>query len=71
MLSGGPILIVRRPGRTRRTEKAQQTHQRIVDAATRLFLERCYVPTTIDAIAQAADVAVETVHAASAPRPIL
>ena len=49
--------------RTRRTEKAQQTHQRIVDAATRLFLERGYVPTTIDAIAQAADVAVETVYA--------
>ena len=49
--------------RTRRTDKAQQTHQRIIDAATRLFLERGYVPTTIDAIAQAADVAVETVYA--------
>ena len=51
--------------RTRRTDKAQQTHQRIVDAATRLFLERGYVATTIDAIAQAADVAVETVYARS------
>jgi AcrR family transcriptional regulator len=49
--------------RTRRDEKAQQTHQRIVDAATRLFLERGYVPTTIEAIAEAADVAVETVYA--------
>jgi AcrR family transcriptional regulator len=49
--------------RTRREEKAQQTHQRIVDAATRLFLERGYVPTTIEAIAEAADVAVETVYA--------
>ena len=49
--------------RTRRTDKAQQTHQRIIDAATRLFLERGYVATTIDAIAQAADVAVETVYA--------
>ena len=49
--------------RTRRAQKAQATHQRIVDAATRLFLERGYVPTTIDAIAQAADVAVETVYA--------
>ena len=49
--------------RTRRTDKARQTHQRIIDAATRLFLERGYVPTTIDAIAQAADVAVETVYA--------
>ena len=49
--------------RTRRAEKAQETHRRIVDAATRLFLERGYVPTTIDAIADAADVAVETVYA--------
>lgn len=49
--------------RTRRADKAQQTHQRIVDAASRLFLERGYVPTTIEAIAAAADVAVETVYA--------
>jgi AcrR family transcriptional regulator len=49
--------------RTRRAQKARQTHQRIVDAATRLFLERGYVPTTIEAIAEAADVAVETVYA--------
>ena len=49
--------------RTRRAEKAQQTHRRIVQAATRLFLERGYVPTTIEAIADAADVAVETVYA--------
>ena len=49
--------------RTRRAEKAQQTYRRIVEAATRLFLERGYVPTTIEAIADAADVAVETVYA--------
>jgi AcrR family transcriptional regulator len=49
--------------RTRRARKAQATHARIVDAATRLFLERGYVQTTIDAIADAADVAVETVYA--------
>jgi AcrR family transcriptional regulator len=49
--------------RTRRAEKARATQRQIVDAATRLFLERGYVPTTIDAIAQAADVAVETVYA--------
>jgi AcrR family transcriptional regulator len=49
--------------RTRRADKAQQTHQRIIDAATRLFLERGYVPTTIEAIAATADVAVETVYA--------
>lgn len=54
---------VNRHQRTRRAEKAQQTHQRIIDAATRLFLERGYVPTTIEAIAETADVAVETVYA--------
>lgn len=54
---------VKAPRRTRRAQKAQVTHERIVDAATRLFLERGYVQTTIDAIAAAADVAVETVYA--------
>jgi AcrR family transcriptional regulator len=49
--------------RTRRADKAQQTYRRIVEAATWLFLERGYVPTTIEAIADAADVAVETVYA--------
>jgi AcrR family transcriptional regulator len=54
---------VKAPKRTRRAEKAQATHDRIVEAAARLFLERGYVQTTIDAIAEAADVAVETVYA--------
>jgi AcrR family transcriptional regulator len=49
--------------RTRRAQKAQATHEQIVDAATRLFLEHGYVQTTIDAIADVADVAVETVYA--------
>ena len=49
--------------RTRRAEKAQATRDRIVEATSRLFLERGYVQTTIDAIAEAADVAVETVYA--------
>jgi AcrR family transcriptional regulator len=51
------------PPRTRRAEKAHATRRRIVEAAARLFMEQGYVPTTIDAIAQAADVAVETVYA--------
>jgi AcrR family transcriptional regulator len=54
---------VKAPKRTRRAEKAQATHDRIVEAAARLFQERGYVQTTIDAIAQDADVAVETVYA--------
>lgn len=54
---------VKGPARTRRAEKAQATQERIIDGATRLFVERGYVQTTIDAIADAADVAVETVYA--------
>jgi AcrR family transcriptional regulator len=50
-------------GRTRRAQKASVTHRRIVDAAAALFLDRGYVQTTIDAIAERADVAVETVYA--------
>lgn len=54
---------VKAPERARRAQKAQATHDRIVDAATRLFVERGYVQTTIESIADAADVAVETVYA--------
>ncbi len=49
-------------GRTRRTERAEQTRRRILDAATALFDERGYSLTTIEAIAAGADVAVETVY---------
>lgn len=48
--------------RTRRAEKTAQTGQRIVDAATALFLARGYAAATLDAIAERADVAVETVY---------
>lgn len=48
--------------RTRRAQKAAQTRHRIIDAATGLFLERGYAATTIEAIAERADVAVETVY---------
>jgi AcrR family transcriptional regulator len=54
---------VKAGGRTRRAEKTQETYRRIVEAATRLFVERGYAATTIEAIAEAADVAVETVYA--------
>jgi AcrR family transcriptional regulator len=49
--------------RTRRAEKTQATRQRIIAAARGLFTERGYAGTTIEAIAEAADVAVETVYA--------
>jgi len=49
-------------GRTRRSDRAEQTRRRIVDAATALFDEKGYSLTTIEAIAARADVAVETVY---------
>ena len=50
--------------RTPRRPKAQATRRRIRDAARRLFVERGYVATTIEAIAGEAGVAVPTVYLA-------
>jgi AcrR family transcriptional regulator len=52
-----------KPVRDRRSRRATETRQRIIEAAGRLFAERGYGATTIDAVASAADVAVETVYA--------
>jgi len=49
--------------RDRRARQVAATRARIVDAAGRLFSERGYGATTIDAVAVEADVAVETVYA--------
>lgn len=51
------------PVRDRRARRSARTRQAILDAAGDLFAERGYAGTTIDAIAEAADVAVETVYA--------
>jgi len=48
----------------RREERARHRRQRVVDAASRLFLERGYVATTIEAIAREAAVAPATVYQA-------
>lgn len=45
-----------------RSEKAAATRQRILDAAQRLFSEYGYAGTTMQAIADEADVAVQTVY---------
>ncbi|MBA2713640.1 MAG: TetR/AcrR family transcriptional regulator [Rubrobacteraceae bacterium] len=50
-------------GLTHRQRQALQTRRLIAEAATRLFLERGYAATTIDAIAGEAGVAVSTVYA--------
>jgi AcrR family transcriptional regulator len=49
--------------RDRRARRAAETRRRIVEAAGKLFVERGYAATTIDAVAAEADVAVETVYA--------
>jgi AcrR family transcriptional regulator len=49
---------------TRRQAQARETRLRIIDAARGLFAERGYAGATIDAIAQTAGVAPETVFAA-------
>jgi AcrR family transcriptional regulator len=47
----------------RRRERARATRARVLDAARDLFIERGYVATTVDAIAQRADVSPETIYA--------
>lgn len=49
---------------SRRKEQALQTQRQIVKAARNLFIARGYAGATIDAIAQEAGVATETVYAA-------
>jgi AcrR family transcriptional regulator len=51
-----------KPPRTRRSERAEATRQRVVEAAVRLFAERGYRGTTIESVADAADVSVETIY---------
>jgi AcrR family transcriptional regulator len=48
--------------RTRRAQRAAATRRRVVEAASRLFVERGYRSTTIEAVAAAADVSVETIY---------
>lgn len=55
--------LKRRYDSTRRKEQALQTRHQIVEAARQLFLSRGYTGATIEAIAQEAGVAVETVYA--------
>lgn len=52
------------PDYARRRERAKATRTRILDAANALFIERGYVATTIETIADRADVSPETVYSA-------
>ena len=51
-----------KPTRTLRSERAEATRRRIVEAAGRLFVERGYRATTIESVAAAGDVSVETIY---------
>ena len=51
-----------KPRRTRRSEHAEATRRRVLTAAVRLFAEHGYHSTTIESIATAADVSVETIY---------
>jgi AcrR family transcriptional regulator len=51
-----------KPLRTRRAERAEATRRRVVEAASRLFIERGYRAATLESIAEAADVSVETIY---------
>src|SRR5690242_11502797 len=48
---------------SRRQAQARQTRQQIADAARKLFIERGYAGATMEAVAQEAGVATETVYA--------
>ena len=60
------------PYRSRlRAQQAAATRRLVLDAASRLFVERGYTATSIDAIAEAAGVGRSTVFAASEGKPWL
>ena len=56
---------------SRRQEQARQTKRQIIEAARGLFIERGYAGATIDAIAQNAGVAPETIYAAFGSKRVI
>ena len=59
----GNVKSQRRYDSSLRKEQARQTRSRMLDAAERLFVDRGYAASTIEAIASGAGVAVDTVYA--------
>jgi AcrR family transcriptional regulator len=59
-----PVKGSRRYTSPRRTEQARRTRDRVLDRALQLFVAGGYGPTTMDAVATAAGVSVETVYKA-------
>src|SRR3954467_9601221 len=54
-----------------RRQRSAHTRARIIDTATRLFLHHGYLPTTIEAVAEQAGVAVQTVYYVFGTKPKL
>ena len=52
-------------------QQRQQSRERVVTAAAALFAQNGYTATTIDAVAKAAGVAVQTVYSAAGGKPAL
>lgn len=57
-----PSVRPRERSRAARAQRAEQTRERILAAAVRLFVERGYLDTTVSAVAKAAGVAVQTLY---------
>ena len=57
-------MAVKREGPTHRQRQAMATRDQVARAARELFAERGYVATTIAAIAEAADIPVQTIYSA-------
>lgn len=56
---------------SRREEQARETRRRVLDAALRLFLDKGYVGTTVDAVAKEAGVSLQTVYNSVGGKPAL
>ncbi|HEV2218894.1 MAG TPA: TetR/AcrR family transcriptional regulator [Candidatus Dormibacteraeota bacterium] len=61
----------RRYDTSARRASAQQTRRRIITVARRLFLKRGYAATTMAAIAEAANVSIETIYLSVGGKPSL
>jgi AcrR family transcriptional regulator len=67
--TGGPVKPKRRYDSSRRRKQALRNREAILAAARDLFLRRGYAGTTIAAIAEAADVSVETIYKGFGGKP--
>lgn len=64
MERNSPVKARRSYDSSRRRHQADRSHAAVLDAARRLFLAAGYSATTLTAIAESADVSVETIHKA-------